>query len=639
LKRSAKLLVYLPLSESKSFKDTVEFKKESPFTVPKTVRKGTIMLPNTGTDKPVRYIRIQAEGEKKKLSFAQVQVFEYWMTEGWAKQMQLAPPMASFRILNGVLTRSAISSIVGLVNRWSNEESKSPLDCAPKMIKLNNAAIKSSQHIQKLELDDGHITVAVAMLQEFNRSMVNLLDYVDLSLPRNYSSLTDGVRDVRNYLFWFQKKQVWQAALKESTKPKKSVNVALDFIGAKEVFSKRKTDHKARRTLFGQCFQQLKNQDPDMFKVGVNVRAFQANYVGMGSIDAGGPYRDALENMCKELQSPALPLFMKCPNGRLEMGENRNTYIPRPTSTSAFHLTLYKFVGKLFGLAMRSKSLLSIDLPSIVWKPLVSDVVLETDVQAIDRVSWKVMELLREEEQKVERKTTSIGIFDSTMAQFKFQAAGADGKIRELIPNGKNTCLQWKNRKLFMEKTRDFRLHEFDKHIQAIRSGLGEVVPITFLSLFTWRELESQVAGYGMTDKQIDLLEKMTDYDGCSKDDSHIKFFWKMMRERFNNEQRVRFLVFVWGRSRLPLTSDDFEKKFTIQGHPSSGGNPDAFFPIAHTCFFSVEMPCYTSLDIMTQKILWAMNNCSSIDADGGPMGQRPVGPTDSDDELDTLFD
>eukprot|EP00466_Bigelowiella_natans_P005441 jgi/Bigna1/39801/e_gw1.36.36.1 len=211
--------------------------------------------------------------------------------------------------------------------------------------------------------------------------------------------------------------------------------------------------------------------------------------------------------------------------------------------------------------------------------------------------------------------------------------------MKELIPNGGNVSLQWSNRRLYTEKLREFRLHEFDEHVKAMRSGLSEVVPITYLSVFTWRELESQIAGYGMTDKQIDLLEKMTDYEGGKKDEPHIKFFWKMMRERFNNEQRVKFLVFVWGRSRLPVTAADFEKKFTIQSHHGSAANPDAFFPIAHTCFFSIELPKYTSLDIMTKKVLWAMNNCTSIDADGGPMGGRPVGNTESDDELETLFD
>eukprot|EP00954_Amorphochlora_amoebiformis_P027789 1387878-Amorphochlora_amoeboformis.AAC.1 len=89
-----------------------------------------------------------------------------------------------------------------------------------------------------------------------------------------------------------------------------------------------------------------------------------------------------------------------------------------------------------------------------------------------------------------------------------------------------------------MEKLREFRLHEFDKHLQAIREGLADVVPIALMSLFTWRELEAQVAGYGMADKQIDLLERMTDYQSCSKKDPHIKNFWEMIRNRFNNEER-----------------------------------------------------------------------------------------------------
>jgi hypothetical protein len=54
-----------------------------------------------------------------------------------------------------------------------------------------------------------------------------------------------------------------------------------------------------------------------MFKIDVNQRAFRANYLGVGSIDAGGPYRDALENMSREIQSPALPLFVKTPNGKI----------------------------------------------------------------------------------------------------------------------------------------------------------------------------------------------------------------------------------------------------------------------------------------------------------------------------------
>ena len=616
------------------------FASQSPFMVERLAKPGSLVLSSSDTNVKVRYVRVQAERKDGQLIVPQIEVFKTrYVGDAAEVKRQIVNPTPSFKILNGRLTHAAITAIVTLINRWSNSESKDPSSLESlDDIKLDMQELQSSQHIQRLSLQESHVRLAVATLCEFNKKFNDLIGFVDLSLPRSYSSLTDGVRDARNYIFWYSKKAQFEQALKATTQASKHCNVNFDFIGAREVFSKRKTDHKARRTLFGQCFQQLKNKDASMFKVGTNVRAFRANYLGMGSIDAGGPYRDALENICKELQSPGLPLFMRCPNRRHNVGENKNTFVPRPSSTSAFHIELYKFVGKLFGLAMRSKSLLSLDLPSIVWKPLVSDVVTESDVVAIDKVSWNVMDEVRKQEDKVESKRMDQAIFDSTMRQFKLVAAGSDGKIKELVPNGKSISLQWSNRKLYARKVQQFRLHEFDEQMQAVRSGLAEVVPITILSMFTWRELEAQVAGYGMTDKQIDLLYKMTDYSGCSKTDPHIKFFWKILRERFNNEQRVKFLIFVWGRSRLPVTEDDFEKKFTINMHHSSG-SADMYFPIAHTCFFSVDMPAYSSLDVMYQKLLWAMNNCTSIDADGGPIGTRPIGPQDSDDELETLFD
>ena len=51
-------------------------------------------------------------------------------------------------------------------------------------------------------------------------------------------------------------------------------------------------------------------------------------------------------------------------------------------------------------------------------------------------------------------------------------------------------------------------------------------------------------------------------------------------------------------------------------------GAPDQYFPIAHTCFFSIELPRYSSKDICYAKLLWAVNNCVSIDADNTREGR-----------------
>jgi len=46
------------------------------------------------------------------------------------------------------------------------------------------------------------------------------------------------------------------------------------------------------------------------------------------------------------------------------------------------------------------------------------------------------------------------------------------------------------------------------------------------------------------------------------------------------------YLRFVWGRSRLPLTSKDFPMKHQIEIIKKSGIDHDMMLPIAHTCFF-----------------------------------------------------
>ena len=43
---------------------------------------------------------------------------------------------------------------------------------------------------------------------------------------------------------------------------------------------------------------------------------------------------------------------------------------------------------------------------------------------------------------------------------------------------------------------------------------------------------------------------------------------------------------------------------------------PDGSFPIAHTCFFSIDLPAYSTDEIMRKKLTYAMTHTVSIDAD-----------------------
>jgi len=128
----------------------------------------------------------------------------------------------------------------------------------------------------------------------------------------------------------------------------------------------------------------------------------------------------------------------------------------------------------------------------------------------------------------------------------------------------------------------------------------------------------------------------MTTYEGCSPNDAHIGFFWEIMAKKFDDMERAKFLKFVWGRSRLPVRAQDFSSKFKIQNQNKAdcSPNPDAFMPIAHTCFFSIEVPRYSNIDVMHKRILWAITHCEAIDADHAA-NQIRVAEDDTDDEDD----
>lgn len=135
------------------------------------------------------------------------------------------------------------------------------------------------------------------------------------------------------------------------------------------------------------------------------------------------------------------------------------------------------------------------------------------------------------------------------------------------------------------------RFGEFSAQCAAIRRGLAAVVPYAALSLFTWAELESEFEVVGVQTVDVDCLEQNTESDGCSNSDPHVRFFWAVMRTRFDDEQRAKLLRFTWGRSRLPLIGEKWEGRFKIARHSKSAQNnrPDQYLPDSHTCFFTLN--------------------------------------------------
>ena len=65
----------------------------------------------------------------------------------------------------------------------------------------------------------------------------------------------------------------------------------------------------------------------------------------------------------------------------------------------------------------------------------------------------------------------------------------------------------------------------------------------------------------------------------------------------FTSEQRSQFLTFIWGRNRLPLTDEEWGEQ-CMKIHTLENPRPDGHFPVSHTCFFSMEWPRYSSVEV-----------------------------------------
>lgn len=86
------------------------------------------------------------------------------------------------------------------------------------------------------------------------------------------------------------------------------------------------------------------------------------------------------------------------------------------------------------------------------------------------------------------------------------------------------------------------------------------------------------------------------------------------MRKKFDNERRLRLLQFVTGTSSIPydgfaaLRGSNGPRKFCIEkwGLPTS-------LPRAHTCFNRLDLPPYTSFEMLYDKLLLAVEESSTF--------------------------
>ena len=461
--------------------------------------------------------------------------------------------------------------------------------------------------LEKLPVED--IRELYQILLIFNIEVSKDMHLINLHIDsnENMSELQRVFMGSRNYIFFVTKNTTFKEVLSKSNGDSRP-EIGVDRPKAMRHRHRKDVDTLAQFSIFGQIYRALSNKRNLEFRNAE--RIFRVTYRGEAATDAGGPYNEVISNICDELQSTFLHLLIPTPNNTHNMGENRDCWIVNPSATSKNDRDLFLFLGKLMGVAIRTQNNLNLSLPPLFWKRLLLDPVNIRDLRSIDVCLVQILEILRNPEANKISPETFSQSYDE-----KFTTKDTNCKEVELKENGRNIPVTYENAKEYAELVEKFRLTENQEAYDLLRKGMSAVVPVDYLNLMSWRQVQTLVCG--APEINIDILSENTDYESCSVNDAHIKLFWEVMRE-MNTKEKSLFLKFVWGRSRLPAGRDFRHMKITRYHTPGPVNN---YLPISHTCFFTIDLPVYTTKEAMRNKVLYAITHCTAIDLDGSASG------------------
>ncbi|XP_076011638.1 putative E3 ubiquitin-protein ligase HERC1 isoform X4 [Genypterus blacodes] len=334
-------------------------------------------------------------------------------------------------------------------------------------------------------------------------------------------------------------------------------------------------------------------------------RAWKVKLVGEGADDAGGVFDDTITEMCQELETCVVDLLIPSPNATAEVGYNRDRFLFNPSACLDEHMLQFRFLGILMGVAIRTKKPLDLHLAPLVWKQLCCIPLLLEDLEEVDLLYVQTLKgILHIEDSGITEEN-----FHEMIPLDSFVGQSADGKMVPIIPGGNSIPLTFSNRKEYVERAVEYRLHEIDRQVAAVREGMSWIVPVPLLSLLTAKQLEQMVCG--MPEICCEVLKKVVRYREVDEQHSLVQWFWQTLDE-FSNEERVLFMRFVSGRSRLPANTADISQRFQIM----KVDRPYDSLPTSQTCFFQLRLPPYSSQAVMAERLRYAINNCRSIDMD-----------------------
>ncbi|XP_078385864.1 putative E3 ubiquitin-protein ligase HERC3 [Cetorhinus maximus] len=270
-----------------------------------------------------------------------------------------------------------------------------------------------------------------------------------------------------------------------------------------------------------------------------------------------------------------------------------------PEIDDGFHL-----VGILCGVAVSNGFICNFNFPLALYKKLLHVQPTLEDLKELSPTGGNSLQDVLDYEYDDTEECFGL---DFTIS--KEAAAGSRVKV-ELIPDGSKIPVQKHNRKQFVDAYVDYKLNtsvreQFEEFSQGFRSCLT----MPFVDVFHPEELRAVIQGN--TNYQWELLEQNANYSGYTTTDRTVRNFWEVFGNLKDKKKR-RFLAFLSGSERIPAGGI---RSFRITILNTRSNEPDSSYPRAYTCTRTLDLPDYSSIEILRAKLVHAIKFSEEFNA------------------------
>jgi hypothetical protein len=280
------------------------------------------------------------------------------------------------------------------------------------------------------------------LLQRLNAAVTTCLPLLDPTTAGQVSGLAHQLSECRGLVMRGVKDLAWAQALEATKAPEQQPKFDLRLSKSRALKFKAVCDHDGRHSLFSQALRQMGGMPSGRFRAARGTQLYNCVLEGERAHDMGGPYRESWLMFAEELQSPALPLLIRCPNSTHATGQNRDRWVMNPRAISPTCTAMLVFLGKLMGMALRTGEPLPFSLASLVWKQLVQQRATLDDLEAVDSTTVRSMAQLR----TIDRQGVSEEMFPHVIFEtFTVLSPGTD-EVVELVPGGAAKAVTFRNR-------------------------------------------------------------------------------------------------------------------------------------------------------------------------------------------------